>query len=115
MDRSALLLAFPGAGKIAGTMRAQLTRAWVHQQVREVHILRNRVAHHESLINGYPVPGTGGTTSAPERRTVQDGAQACRQLGKMIDTALATLIETHSHIEDVLATDPRSGWGFTSR
>lgn len=92
--RSVLLSAFPGAGKIAGSMREQLTRPWAHQQVREVHILRNRVAHHESLINGYPVPGTGDKTSAPERRTVQDGAQACRRLGQMIDTALAALIET---------------------
>jgi hypothetical protein len=112
--RSVLLSAFPGAGKIAGAMRRQLTRPWVHQQVREVHILRNRVAHHESLINGYPDPGTGGKTSAPDRRTVQDGAQACRRLGQMIDTTLAALIETHSHIEDVLAADPRTGWGFTS-
>ena len=110
--RSVLLSAFPGAGKIAGAMRAQLTRPWVHHQVREVHILRNRVAHHESLINGYPVPGTGGKTSAPERRTVQDGTQACRRLGQMIDAALATLIETQSNVENVLAADPRGAWGF---
>lgn len=112
--RGVLLLAFPGAGKIAGTMRTQLTRPWVHQQVREVHILRNRVAHHESLINGYPVPGTGGKTSAPDRRTVQEGTQAGRRLGQMIDIALADLIENHSQVDDVLAIDPRIGWGFAS-
>lgn len=110
--RSMLLSAFPGAGKIAGAMRTQLTRPWVHQQVREVHILRNRVAHHESLINGYPVPGTGDKGSAAERRNIRAGSHACRLLGQMLDATLATLIEEHSQIEAVLTADPRTDWGF---
>lgn len=110
--RSALLTAFPGAGKIAGRDREQLTRHWVHQQVREVHILRNRVAHHESLINGYPDPGTGGKDSPADRRAVSDGVRGCRRLADMIDTTLARLIQESSQIDQVLASDPRKAWGF---
>lgn len=110
--RGTLLKAFPGARKIAGGLREQLTRQWIHHQVREVHILRNRLAHHESLINGYPNPGTGGKDAKPERRTVEDGVTACRRLSHMIDSSLNTLIGESSDLDDVLAADPRPGWGF---
>jgi hypothetical protein len=110
--RELLLSAFPAARKIAGGEREQLTRHWVHQQVREVHILRNRVAHHESLINGYPVPGTGGEDSHPVRRTPRDGADACVRLAKMIDEDLAQFIADNSEVDRVLDVDPRPGRGF---
>lgn len=110
--RELLLSAFPAARKLAGGEREQLNRHWVHQQVREVHVLRNRVAHHESLINGYPVPGTGGEHSPPARRTPRDGADACIRLAKMIDEDLAEFIADNSEIDGVLDVDPRPGWGF---
>ena len=110
--RDVLLSAFPAARKIAGSEREQLTRHWVYQQVREVHVLRNRVAHHESLINGYPIPGTGSENSTPVRRKADEGARACDQLAKMIDTKLAEFIDTNSEVNVVLGLDPRKGWGF---
>lgn len=110
--RDVLLSAFPGAAKIAGSLRVQLNRPWVWHQVREVQTLRNRLAHHESLINGYPVPGTGGNSGNPERRTAQEGVEACRRLGQMLDASLAELIKSHSQVDDVLAADPLPGWGF---
>ncbi len=105
--RPALLRAFPGAAAIAGTQRAQLTRTWVHDHVRDVGLLRNRIAHHESLINGYPVPGTGSTTTPPTRHTIDHGLTACQTLAKMIDRDLATLIAQESTVTTVLAADPR--------
>lgn len=111
--RDVLIRAFPGANKEAGTAdRTKLDRAWVHEQVREVHVLRNRIAHHESLINGYPIPGTNDETSTPVRRSAQDGHAACIRLARMIDRDLALFLDSSSTVADTLAQDPRIGWGF---
>ncbi len=110
--RDLLLTAFPGAGPLARKERAELNRAWVHRQVREVHTLRNRVAHHESLINGYPIPGTGGGSVPPERRTASEGTAACLKLAGMIDRNLADFLQRSSTVARTLDGDPRIGWGF---
>jgi len=109
--RDALLSAFPGAGRVAGMERRQLDRAWAHSRVREVHILRNRIAHHESLINGYPIPGSGSPDAGPERRSVRDGIAACGLLAAMLDRDLQRFLAATSRVEQVLAADPRIGWG----
>lgn len=110
--RERLLAAFPGAAQITGADRIQLDRDWVHAQVREVNILRNRVAHHESLVNGYPVPGTGELDKPPERRTAWQGADACIRLAKMIDRELAAFLAHTSEVNELLTEDPRREWGF---
>ncbi|HAF71883.1 MAG TPA: hypothetical protein DCL06_02035 [Corynebacterium variabile] len=52
-DRELLFAAFPGGQLVATAERGAagtLTRSWIHEQVRKIHPLRNRVAHHEPLI-----------------------------------------------------------------
>jgi len=110
--RERLVAAFPGAVQGARAERAHFDRAWVHTQIREVHVLRNRVAHHESLVKGYPIPGTGSTDEPPERRTAQQGADACMRLAQMIDRDLAAFLKDTSEVDQLLTDDPRRGWGF---
>jgi hypothetical protein len=71
----ALKKAFKGARAEAHAVGAGLERLWVHNQVKVVNDLRNRVAHHESLVNGYPLTGQGGV-----RRTAAEGHEACLRL-----------------------------------
>ncbi|PVB36571.1 hypothetical protein DDK07_24615, partial [Mycobacteroides abscessus] len=58
--RSTLRSAFPG-GRIEArndpSPHASFTRTWVHSVAKTVNVLRNRVAHHEPLHNGFPLPG----------------------------------------------------------
>ncbi|WP_297005146.1 hypothetical protein [uncultured Corynebacterium sp.] len=71
-DRELLLTAFPGGRPVATTEHGaagKLNRSWVHEQVRKVHLLRNRVAHHEPLIRGY-----GDTCQPWTSRSVADHA-----------------------------------------
>lgn len=111
--REALINAFPGANKEAGSAaRTKLDRAWVHEQVREVHILRNRIAHHESLVAGYPIPGTNDEDTKPIRRTAQEGSDACMRLARMIDKDLENFLNSSTKVEEILRSDPRTGWGF---
>ncbi|MCF8607614.1 hypothetical protein L5I01_30085 [Gordonia sp. HY442] len=111
-DRSTLLVAFPGARKLAGSERARLDRDWVHRQVKEVHVLRDRIAHHESLVNGYPIPGTGQQNRPPERRTLEDGITACTRLAEMLDQDLAGFLAEASDTRALYDADPRHSWGF---
>lgn len=71
--------AFKGGRAEAHSMGSGFERHWVHTQVKEVNDLRNRVAHHESLVNGYPLTGQGGI-----RRTAAEGHEACLRLARMI-------------------------------
>ncbi|KQB86981.1 Abi family protein [Corynebacterium lowii] len=100
-----LIKAFPGGQKIAGTCdRQPFDRAWVHRQVRNVHLLRNRIAHHESLINGYPIPGENNDES---RISARRGYYYCLRLAAMIDRDLFRYIEQSSVVPSVLEKDPR--------
>ncbi len=110
--REVLLDALPGANKEAGEERQRLDRAWVHEQMREVHILRNRIAHHESLVNGYPIPGTNDASSTPVRRTATAGYSFCMRLARMLDRDLAQFLQTTSQVPAVLSQDPRISWGL---
>src|ERR1700730_16675886 len=58
--RTTLRSAFPGGRAEARNdidPNARFTRAWVHSVAKTVNVLRNRVAHHEPLHNGFPLPG----------------------------------------------------------
>lgn len=55
--RHALNDAFIGGAAEARREGARYTRPWAHEAVQTVNALRNRVAHHEPLINGFPLPG----------------------------------------------------------
>ncbi|WP_237232995.1 Abi family protein [Rothia nasisuis] len=98
----ALKTVFPGAAKLAGRSGEKLNRDWAYRQVKEVHVLRNRIAHHESLINGYPLPGQEETAITPAKRSAADGLKACRTLAKMIDRHLAKFIAENSSADQFL-------------
>lgn len=84
--RAGLARAFPGGRTEAAALEARFSRAWTHQQVRTVQILRNRAAHHEPLINGVPLPGQ--RQSGRSRISVLQGHQACLLVLRMIDRDL---------------------------
>lgn len=98
----ALKSVFPGAARLAGRNGEQLNRDWVHRKVKEVHVLRNRIAHHESLINGYPLPGQENVEGTPKKMSATEGFKACRTLAKMIDGDLARYLEKTSEARDLL-------------
>lgn len=99
----ALKSVFPGAARIAGRAGAKSDREWTHRQIKEVHVLRNRIAHHESLIDGYPLPGQEPTeNSEPAKRSATEGLNACRTLAKMIDANLARFLSENSTAENLL-------------
>lgn len=100
----ALKSVFPGAARIAGRAGAKSDREWTHRQIKEVHVLRNRIAHHESLIDGYPLPGQEPTeNSNPVKRSATESLNACRTLAKMIDANLARFLSENSAAENLLA------------
>ena len=102
-DRPTLLAAFPGSSLEAGGQGVQLTRKWVFDVVKEVHVLRNRIAHHEALINGYPMPGMKDPSGHPVRRSIEEGVAACRTLARIIDHHLEEFLTNDSTAEKALA------------
>lgn len=97
----ALKKAFKGARAEARKAKAGFDRQWVHAQVKEVNDLRNRVAHHESLVNGYPLAGQNGV-----RRTAAQGHEACLRLARMIDRDLAQWLLATSGVPTLLKLKP---------
>lgn len=96
-----LLSVFPGAKIIARAKDPSfetygLTRGWVYQQVLPVRKIRNRIAHHESLINGVPITGTS------DRLPAQDCFQACKTLAFMLDRDLESFISDNSSVPPLL-------------
>lgn len=108
-DRATLLMAFPGSRKIMAREQPgkPLNRGWVHAQVKLVHQLRNRVAHHEPLINGFPLNGQKDRFGNPIRRTAREAFEDCLRLAQMIDRALAVSLKDQSRVPEMLAKDPR--------
>lgn len=98
--RQQIRTAFPGGRAIAGKENAQFTRSWTLGVVKEVHALRNRSAHHEPLINGFPMPGES------RRLTAEQGHLACLKLASILDRDLATWLTSNSHMARVLPNRP---------
>ena len=68
--------------------------------VKQVHALRNRAAHHEPLVNGFPLPGE------QRRLSPTQGHQACLQLARLLDRDLATWLTANSQMARQLPLDP---------
>ncbi|WP_432489325.1 hypothetical protein [Kineococcus sp. SYSU DK018] len=92
--------AFPGGRPQACERGAQFTHTWTLAVIKDVHDLRNRAAHHEPLVNGFPLPGEQRRLSAAE------GHQACLQLARLLDRDPATWLEANSHMSRQLPRDP---------
>lgn len=98
--RHAFSKAFKGGRSQARRENATFTREWVHGIAKNVNVLRNRAAHHEPLINGFPLPGQ------QSRMTVQQGHDQCMLMARMLDRDLAAWIVGNTQIPSVLAARP---------
>lgn len=82
------------------------SREWVHARVKEVHALRNRISHHEPLVNGFPLPGQMDENQTPLRLTAEQGHEACMRLARMLDIHLADWLATNSRVPALLRIRP---------
>ena len=80
----------------------QFSREWVLGIVTVVHALRNRAAHHEPLVGGFPLPGQRDRHGNVTRLTVADGYASCMKLARLIDRNLATWLAGNSAMPGVL-------------
>ena len=108
--RSTLRTAFPGGRHEARNdpnPNASFTRTWVHSVAKTVNVLRNRVAHHEPLHNGFPLPGQRSGQQQPSRLTAAEGVDAYMRLTRMIDRNLAEWIVDNTTVTALMAARPR--------
>lgn len=99
--RDVVRLAFPGGRVVARLDGVSFTRAWALEQVSIVHALRNRVAHHEPLVRGFPLPGQSSV-----RVSAQEGFAAYLKVARMIDFELASWLESNSEVPRILRSRP---------
>lgn len=101
--RQALHRVFPGGRAVARDLGDQYSRVWALRQITEVHALRNRVGHHEPLVQGFPLPG-----QQTQRLTARQGHEASLRLARMLDRDLASWLERTSDVAVLLASRPHS-------
>lgn len=107
--------AFPGGGPEAREIRTRrsastghpvhepgFSREWTHSVCKTVNDLRNRIAHHEPLVNGFPLKGQN------QRLTAAQGYEECLRLARMIDAGFGDWFARQSKVPHVLARDPRA-------
>lgn len=75
---------------------------WAFEQVHRVHLIRNRIAHHESLINGIPIPGSKDAANRTRRIPPQEYFPAFLRLVGMIDRNLKDFIMRNSTVPNFL-------------
>lgn len=104
---AACKFAFPGRKPEARALRQatssaepNFTRDWVHSVCKSVNDLRNRVAHHEPIVNGFPSNGQHARMSARE------GHEQCMLLARMIDRDLAKWLVSNSTVPALLVARP---------
>lgn len=97
---NALFRAFRGGRAVAEADGARFTRSWTHGVVAVVHAARNRAAHHEPFVSGFPLPAQG------VRLTIQDGHAACSALASMLDRDLAGWLSTTTMVPTLIANRP---------
>ncbi|MDR1386577.1 MAG: Abi family protein [Propionibacteriaceae bacterium] len=69
-------------------------------QLRAVRFLRNRCAHHEPLIHGFPLPGQARRMGAVE------GVETYMRVLDMLDRDLADWMVDDSAVGDIIAHRP---------
>ena len=99
--RQTLHQAFPGGKNEARQLSQRYARAWVHSQARILQVLRNRCAHHETRLNGFPLPGQR------TRLLVTDGIAAYMLIVRLIDRDLADWLHQTSTTQSILAARPQ--------
>ena len=99
--RQVIYRAFRGGRVEARSHDARYTREWTHSVVKKVNILRNRIAHHEPLVNGFPLPGQNLRMSASA------GHEECMTLARMLDRNLAGWLAGNTRVPELLKSKPR--------
>ena len=92
--------AFRGGRSIASYEGTKFTRSWTLSVVTVVHAARNRAAHHEPFVAGFPLPGQ------QQRITAGEGHEACIKLARMLDRDLAAWLEVSTGVPRLLAARP---------
>jgi len=100
--RRSLYKAFPFGKPEARAIGERFERAWVLSKLQTIRVLRNRCAHHEPLLNGFPLPG------ATTRLNVSQGVDAYLLLARMIDADFGTWLNQDSTVLNILANQPES-------
>lgn len=72
--------------------------------VKRIHALRNRVSHHEPLLDGVKMPGEGN-----RRITLSQAHRASVMLAKCLDRDLGAWFERTSQLRTLILLDPRVG------
>lgn len=98
--RDGLHLAFPGGRRQAGMAGERYGRSWVLSQLQVVRQLRNRCAHQEPLVRGFPMP------NVRHRLDVGDGVAAYMRVAAMLDRDLARFMGVDSTVPRLLARRP---------
>lgn len=98
--RTALHHAFPGGKALATAECTHFTRTWTLETVTIVHAARNRAAHHEPFITGFPLPGQHSRVS------VEQAHAASLKLAGLLDRNFATTLAALSSIHTVLSARP---------
>lgn len=98
--RGVLDRAFPGGRAQAKADGERWNREYALAVVSRLNELRNRVAHHEPLVNGFPLPGQG------IRRTAQEAHEDTMRLAAMLDRDLHSFLQAQSKVPQMLAARP---------
>ena len=110
----ALRKAFPGGRKEAARQRTanpanaqqiNFSRSWVHQVCKRINDVRNRVAHHEPVINGFPLKGQS-KNGATKRLSIDEAHEDMLSLARMLDKDLAKWLLDNSSIPGVNSQRP---------
>jgi len=98
--RGVLDKAFPGGKAQARADGQRWERAYALAVVSRINDLRNRVAHHEPLVNGFPLSGQ-------HRRLKPEQAHAdCLRRAAMLDRDLHALLADRSDVPAVPSARP---------
>ncbi|MCW5951374.1 MAG: Abi family protein [Propionibacteriaceae bacterium] len=98
--RRGLSKAFPGGRAEAAATNERFTRRWTHGIAKSVNTLRNRAAHHEPLVNGFPLPGQQRRLSALE------GHETYLRLARMLDRNLEGWLKANTRVPAILTAKP---------
>lgn len=96
--KPALRHAFPNVG--------DLERAKVEGSARQVQALRNRIAHHEHIVWGVPIPGAKYADGSTVRLSVTQAHNTLLNLAGYTDTGLEDWLRHHSAVPTRLAECP---------
>jgi len=99
--RASLFKAFPGGKHMAVQTGQRYGRFWVHSQAQIVQVMRNRCAHHEPLLNGFPLPGQ------QKRMSAADGVAVAMRLARALDRDLADWLQQSSTTNTILGARPQ--------